>query len=285
MSILERVRPPSPPATALELAKLGAFVRRDFQIAWSYRMSFVSEWITLAIQVAMFAYVGRLIDPAVLPTYGGVHATYMQFVTIGVAVSALMHLALGRVASGLRTEQLTGTLEPLMLTPTTPATIQFGTVLYDLIYIPLRLAVFLGVVAAVFNLSFDPSGIAPAFVLLLALMPFVWGLGVANAASALTFRRGGAGIGLMISLIALGSGAYFPLELLPHWLYVVVRLNPVAVAITGIRRELIGGEGWAILDWNLAFLALCSLVAVGLGLVAFQLALRRERRRGSLGLY
>ena len=215
MSILERVRPPSPPATALELAKLGAFVRRDFQIAWSYRMSFVSEWITLAIQVAMFAYVGRLIDPAVLPTYGGVHATYMQFVTIGVAVSALMHLALGRVASGLRTEQLTGTLEPLMLTPTTPATIQFGTVLYDLIYIPLRLAVFLGVVAAVFNLSFDPSGIAPAFVLLLALMPFVWGLGVANAASALTFRRGGAGIGLMISLIALGSGRLLPARAAP----------------------------------------------------------------------
>ena len=309
MSVLERVRSPASTSGGLELAKLGAFVRRDFQIAWSYRMAFVSEWVTLAVQVAMFAYVGRLIDPSVLPTYGGTHATYMQFVTIGIAVSALMHLALGRVAGGLRTEQLTGTLEPLMLTPTAPATIQFGrlidpsvlptyggthatymqfvtigiavsalmhlalgrvagglrteqltgtleplmltptapatiqfgTVLYDLIYIPLRLALFLGIVAALFDLSFDPSGIAPAFVLLLALMPFLWGLGVANAAAALTFKRGGAGLGLLVSLIALGSGAYFPIELLPHWLYAVVRLNPVAMAITGIRRELIGG--------------------------------------------
>src|SRR6185312_5892359 len=113
-----------------------------------YRMSFVSEWITLAVQVALFAYVGRLISPSVMPTYGGVHATYMQFVTIGLAVSALMHLGLGRVASGLRNEQLMGTLEPLMLTPTAPATIQIGTVLYDLIYIPLRLTIFVGLIAA-----------------------------------------------------------------------------------------------------------------------------------------
>jgi len=248
-------------------------------------MSFFTEWLTLGLQVALFFFLGRLVDPSMLPSYNGVHPTYMQFVAIGIALTAVIHLAFGRVAAGVRGEQLMGTLEPLLMTPTASATIQVGTVLYDLVYIPLRLAVFLTVVAAAFGLRFQASGIAPAFVLLLVLIPFIWGIGIMNAAAVLTYRRAGAAGGLMVALVALGSGAYFPLQVLPHWLYVIVRLNPVALALVGIRSSLIGGDGWSQVGWNAALLAVCSVVTVGLGVVAFRLALRRERRRGSLGLY
>jgi ABC-2 type transport system permease protein len=267
------------------VAKLAAFVRRDFLVAWSYRTAFVAEWTTLALQVAMFALIGRLIDPRLLPSYGGTHASYMQFVSIGIAVAAVLSLGLGRVAAGMRGEQLMGTLEQLLLTPTSALTIQVGTVLYDLLFIPIRLAVFLTVVGLVFGLHFQAAGVLPALVFLFALIPFVWGLGIVNAASVMTFKRGGSGMGFLLALIALGSGAYFPLSVLPHWLELAVRNTPVALALHGIRQELIGGTGWSLIGWNLVIIGVSSLLFVVVGSLAFRRALQRERGRGSLGLY
>jgi hypothetical protein len=121
-----------------ELAKLTAFLRRDFLIAWSYRLAFVSEWAGLALQALTFYFVGKMIDPSALPAYGGSPATYMEFVAIGIAMTAFVQLALSRVGHGLRGEQVQGTLESLLMTPTSPTTIQLGTVFYDVLYIPLR---------------------------------------------------------------------------------------------------------------------------------------------------
>jgi ABC-2 type transport system permease protein len=268
-----------------ELAKLSAFLRRDFLVAWSYRLSFVTEWVTLAIQAVTFYFVSKLIAPSALPAYSGTHATYMQFVSIGIVVGALLQLAIGKIATGVRGEQLMGTLESLLLTPTAAATIQIGTVAYDFIYIPIRMAIFLVVIAVVFGLHFDLSGIGPSLILLIALLPFIWGIGIANAAATLTFRRGGSPAGLLMTVLALGSGTFFPLTVFPHAVATAVANTPVAIALGGIRHALIGGEGWSVLGWNLAVLGAFSVVFLLLGLLAFRLALRREWRRGSLGLY
>jgi len=284
VSAAELVRVPPDAGPASELRKLGAFARRDFLIAWSYRMAFFSEWLVLALQTAMFYFIGQLVNPDVLPEYGGTHATYMEFVSIGIVMAAMIQIGFGRVAAAVRGEQLTGTLESLLLTPTALATIQVGTVLYDFAFIPVRMGLFLVVVAELFGLHFYASGALPAVVFLLVLLPFVWGLGVANAAGVLTFRRG-FGAGLAVSVLALSSGAYFPLSVLPTWLQDVARLNPIAVSLGGVRSALLSDEGWAVIDWRVAVVACVSLLTLVLGLAAFRLALRRERRRGSLGLY
>lgn len=268
-----------------ELSKLTAFLRRDLLIAWSYRLAFVSEWGGLALQALTFWFVGKMIDPSVLPTYGGSRATYMEFVAIGIAMTAFVQLALSRVGQGLRGEQVQGTLESLLMTPTSPTTIQLGTVFYDLLYIPLRTGIFLLLTALAFGLHFRGDGFLPALVVLLAFIPFVWGLGVANAGFLLTFRRGGGATGLLFTMLALFSGAFFPLDLLPGWLQGTAELNPIAVAIEGMREPLLGGTGWAGVGASLLVLLPISAVSLVAGFAAFRAALRRERRRGSLGLY
>ena len=83
-----------------ELRKLPAFVRRDFLVAWSYRLPFVTDWIGLAFQALMFYFVGLMVDTSKLPTFGGQPTTYLAFVSVGIAISASMTLALGRVSAG-----------------------------------------------------------------------------------------------------------------------------------------------------------------------------------------
>jgi ABC-2 type transport system permease protein len=266
-----------------EAAKLPAFLRRDFLEAWSYRTAFIADAVNLALQALLFFYVGRLVDPATLPTFGGGRVTYFEFVVVGIAISMVVGVGLFRAAAAFRKEQLMGTLEVLLMTPTSPATIQFGSVIYDLVYVPLRTLLFFLAVTLAADVEINANGILPAVVTLLCFIPFVWGLGILYAASTVTFKV--AGGGFVVSILTLTSGAYFPLSVLPDWVQTLAELNPMTLAVNAMRETLLGDGGWAEAGSALLVLAPASLVTLALGIVAFRAALLRERRRGTLGLY
>ena len=52
-----------------------------------------------------------------------------------------------------------------------------------------------------------------------------------------------------------------------------------------MREALIGGTAWTSVGTDLLELVPLAIVALALGAIAFRLALRRERRLGTLGLY
>jgi len=282
---VESVAPSRSAALLGELRKLPAFLRRDFLIAWSYRMNFVTDWVSLFVQALLFSLIGKLIDPAKLPTFGHTHATYIEFVAIGISLGTFVQIGLTAVSAGLRQEQLAGTLESLLMTPTAATTIQLGAVMYQLIYVPIRTAAFLGLMALIAGANFSASGVLPASALLIAFMPFIWGLGVASAAAVLTFRRGAGAFAFGVGLLTIASGAYFPLRLLPHWLASLAGFNPMTIAINGMRAALIGGTGWSDVASRIGVLAPASAAALALGVFLFRRAVRRELRRGTLGLY
>jgi ABC-2 type transport system permease protein len=272
-------------AALAELGKLPAFLRRDFLIAWSYRVGFFSDVANLVAQMVLFYFIGKLIDSGDLPAYGGAAVSYLEFVTLGIVLNVFVQMALTRTSEALRTEQMIGTLEALLTTPTATSTIQLGSAAFDLVYLPLRTGIFLAFMALAVGLDLHLSGAIPALTLVIGFIPFVWGLGLCTAAAILTFRRGGGLMGIGAMVLGLASGAFFPLTLLPAWVATIAEYNPLAIAIEGLRRTLLGGTGWTDIGGDLAVLVPFSLISVALGSLLFALALRRERRRGTLGLY
>jgi ABC-2 type transport system permease protein len=270
---------------AREVAKIPAFVRRDLMVALSYRGAFAMDVLNLAGQAVMFWFIGKMVDPATLPTYGGSRATYMEFVAIGMVLSLVIALLLQRVATAVRQEQMIGTFESLLTTPTAAATVQVGSAAFDLLYVPIRAAVFLVIIAVGFGLDFAASGVLPALSVMVAFVPFVWGLGLLSAAAMLTFRRGGGAAVIGATVLGLLSGAYFPLDLLPGWLQGIASLNPIAIAIDGVRQALLSGDGWSSLRPEVLLLVPMAAASLTAGVAAFRFALARERRNGTLGLY
>jgi ABC-2 type transport system permease protein len=268
-----------------ELAKIPAFVRRDLLVTMSYRGAFVMDVLNLATQAVMFWFIGKMVDPATLPTYGGARASYMEFVAIGMVLSLVIALLLQRVAMAVRQEQMIGTLESLLVTPTATTTVQVGSVAFDLLFVPVRAAIFLILIALGFGLHLDAGGVLPALLVMLAFVPFIWGLGLLSAAAMLTFRRGGGTVIVGATVLGLLSGAYFPLDLLPGWLQAVASVNPVAIAIDGVRQALLSGDGWASLHPDVLLLVPMAAMSLAAGVVAFRLGLAREHRNGTVGLY
>jgi ABC-2 type transport system permease protein len=268
-----------------EARKVPAFLRRDLLTLLSYRAAFVGDLLAIAVPAVMFGFFAKLVEPSALPTYNGVATGYFEFVMIGVIIATVSGLLLAKVSTAIRQEQLMGTLEALLVTPTSPTTVQIGSAAFDLLFVPVRMAVLLLVVSLTAGLDFAPSGILPSLVLLMCFVPFVWGLGLLAAAAILTFRRGGGVIGIGMSVLGLASGAFFPLALLPRWIQTLSEANPMAITMEGTRDALIGGSGWSGLGGVLVVLVPLSVAALGAGVVAFRVALAREHRNGTLGLY
>jgi ABC-2 type transport system permease protein len=266
-----------------EAGKVPAFVRRDFIEAWSYRAAFISDAINMALQALLFYYIGQIVDPGALPSFGGGQVTYFEFVLVGIAVAMVVGVGLFRAARAFRDEQLMGTLEVLLMTPTSVATIQFGSVVYDLLYVPVRTGLFFLAVTLAAGVDINTAGILPAVVTLMCFIPFVWGLGILYAASTVTFKV--AGGGFIVSILTLTSGAYFPLSVLPEWVQTLSELNPMMLAVEAMRESLLGDAGWSEVGTALLVLAPASVVTLALGILGFRVAVLRERRRGTLGLY
>jgi ABC-2 type transport system permease protein len=268
-----------------EIRKLPAFLRRDFLVAWTYRLAFVVDWVNLFGQILVFSLVGRLIDPSTLPVIGGEQVTYVEFVVTGIAVTTLLQISLGRVVAATREEQLMGTLEALLMTPTSQWTIQVGLVVYDLVYVPIRTLGIILIAVLLFDARVHASGLGPAIAILLVFMLFAWGVGMLGAALVLTFRRGVNVLTFATSIVMIGSNAYVPVDVLPSWAAWIAVINPVTFAIDGVRGALLAGGGWQDAVDTIVILLPIALISLLVGVVSIKLALARERRRGTLGLY
>jgi ABC-2 type transport system permease protein len=272
-------------ALVAEARKVPAFVRRDWLTLLSYRAAFASDLLFIGVQALMFGFVAQLIDPSKLPSYGGIPAGYFEFVMVGVLITTISGLLLQRVSTAIRQEQMTGTLEALLTSPVSPTTVQAGSIAFDLLFIPVRMAALLLAVSLTLGLDYQAGGALPSVALLVVFLPFVWGLGLILAATILTFRRGTGVLGVTMSVLGLVSGAFFPLTLLPLWLQRLAEANPVAIVMEGTRNALIGGTGWDGVATDLLVLVPVSALALVAGIAAFRAALAREHRRGTLGMY
>jgi ABC-2 type transport system permease protein len=268
-----------------EAGKVLAFLRRDLLVAWSYRVDFASDILGMAVQVFMFYFIGLMVDPGRLPSFGGNTTSYLEFVALGIVLAMFVQLALRQVSVAIRDEQYQGTLESLLLTPSRALTIQLGSMVYEFVYVPIRTIVFLTAIGIGFGLDFDPAGFLPAAVVLMAVIPFVWGLGVCAAAAVLAFRRGEGGAGFVATILTVASGAYFPLDLLPGWLQDLAEANPFAVALDAMREAVLGGAGWSDVGDSMLLLVPMAAASLTVGYVLYNRALRRELRKGSLGDY
>lgn len=272
-------------ALRVELRKLSAFFRRDLLVAWSYRLAFFSDSVGLIVQIVIFSFIGQLISPSAIPEYGGQPTTYVDYVAIGIALSSFMTIALSRMYAVIRQEQIQGTLTSLLVTPTAFSTIQLGSVAYDMAYVPIRTTLFFVFTTIFFSTHFDWTGLLPTLVILACLIPCVWGLGILASAYTITYKQGSAAVALIATVLTVGSGAYFPIDVFPQWMQTLAHFSPLAIALNAARDAMLGGAGWSAV-WPAAGILLAySVVTLTTGMAAFHAALRRERRRGSLGHY
>ena len=259
---------------------LAAFLRRDWNIARSYRLQFVLDLATIPLSLALFFFLSRLVDTSDLPAEGDLQQGYFAFAAVGIAVLRMVQMALTSFSVKLRNEQTTGTFEALLASPVTPSVVVLGSAAFEILrataigFVTLGVAMLFGVR---FNIS--PTSLVGILVGLPALIATFAAVGVAVAACAVIFKQITALLGLIATGLALLTGVYFPTNVLPGPLEVIAEALPFTWGIDVLRAALLQGE---VAGTRLGMLVGFAIVSLPVSLWLFRLSIDHARRRGTL---
>jgi len=259
-----------------------AFLRRDWHIERSYRLAFVLKLARMAFNVAVFYFLGRvvnLIDIASLQAYGG---DYFAFVLVGLAMGDYFGIALTEFSQSIRQEQTLGTLEAVLTAPVRLETVVFGSVLWGYLLTTLHLVLYLAAGAALGRLHLRQANLPAALVVLALSVAVYSSLGVLAASFVMVFKRGDPVTWLFQAASNMLGGMYYPVEVLPPLLQGLAAFLPVTYSLRAMRLALLEGAAWTALRGDIGTLAFFAALLLPFSLGMFRYAVRRARRDGTL---
>ena len=261
-----------------------AFLRKDLLEELSYRTAFVMQLGGILLTVSLWYLIASFLKPpeGSLPDLPGV--PYFAYLLVGIAFWQYLGSALNSFAAKLRGEQLTGTLEATLMTPTPIPVIILSSALWDFVMTSFRVVLYLGLgVLFGIQLRFD-SLLAFLIIVLLTILAFS-GIGILSAAFILYLKRGDPINFLITSASALFGGVFLPVQALTPSLRGVGRFLPITYALNGIRRSLLTGAPLSELMPEITALMIFVLLLLPLGIAGFSLAVRKAREEGNLAQY
>lgn len=268
--------------TIFSFSKPLAFLRRDFKIAASYRLQFVMQGVVILLTTSSFFLISKLFAGQSinqLSPYGG---DYFPFVLIGIALTDYLTISSNSFATEIRNAQIMGTLEALLVTPTSIITILLSSFTYKLLSSSIRVLSYLLIGIFVFGVQFpDVHYGALLLTFILTLLPFI-GLGLFSAAFIIVLKRGSPISMLMAMSGSLLGGVLYPVSVLPSWLKPLSAMLPVTHGLEAMRQVLLQGAGLSEISTQLYYLLVFSVCFMIVGVYSTYRALKIARQEGSL---
>jgi ABC-2 type transport system permease protein len=266
--------------------KVAAFVVRDFLWDLSYPLSFFWRGGSIFFNLITFYFLGYLVAGSTaghLSAYGD--GSYFPFVLVGLALAGFQGVALTSVSFAIQYGMYTGTLEAMLVTPTSLSTIVFASVLYQFVSALLSILLYVVFGAVLFNFSLFQANLGAAAVMLCLTLLAHLPLGIFSASFLLIFKRGDPITSLVGHLSALLAGVYFPLTVLPGWLQTVSFFLPFTHALEGLRQAVLNGRGLLELSTQVAVLSIFAAILLPASLTVFSYAIQQAKRLGTLSQF
>jgi ABC-2 type transport system permease protein len=262
--------------------KFLAFLKRDFLIDISYKLKFLLQVGGIFISTLMLFFLSRLVGTGVanqMEPYGG---NYFAFVLIGVAFTDYLSVSLGSFSGQIRSAQMMGTLEALLVTPTSVPTILFSSTLYNFSFTSVRVLLYLIIGVSVFRLNLNITSLPAFFVVMVLTILAFSGIGLLSAAFIIVFKQGSPISWVMGTASGLLGGVLYPVTVLPTWIQPYAYLLPITHALEAMRQVLLNGATFPTIYKEVLALSLFVVFLLPLGLLAFGRGLKIARKEGSL---
>ncbi len=266
----------------MDALKIRATFVRDARLMMSYRLVFLLDWVAIVASVASLWFVSRLVPASV--AFGGGHvATYFDYAVINVAFLTLQGAALQCFENSVRNDQVYGTFEAVLATPTRVSLVVLGAGAWAFTLAAIHIALYLAM-GSLFGLHLDRVNLATLALFLILAVTATVPVGIIGAATIVRFKQAAPTQTIFGRASSLLAGVLFPISLLPLWLQAVSWMLPITHALSGIRGAFRGAspaDSWPDLVW----LAVATIVLLPISLVVLRGAIARAKRDGTLGQY
>ncbi|HUC44616.1 MAG TPA: ABC transporter permease [Candidatus Sulfotelmatobacter sp.] len=262
--------------------KIWAFLYRDLLTDLSYRFAFVLQLFGMVFAVAVFYFASRMIDPK---TAGLDGIEPFPWILVGIAFQLYFATALYSFSEKVRSEQVLGTLEAMLVSPTPTSMVIFSSAAWDFTWGALRLVVYL--LAAVFLFGVKLHVTSPLALMLGIVLTLLSsaGIGLLSASFILYFKRGDPVNFILTMGTTFFGNVIFPAKVLPASVRGVSAWLPMTWSLKVVRGSLLQGADLSALQGEILRLAVLTAVLVPLGLFASRIAIQKAKREGSLVQY
>ncbi|MSS72270.1 MAG: ABC transporter permease [Candidatus Latescibacteria bacterium] len=256
-----------------------AFVERNFNLAKRYAHMEAVFVIWNVVHALTIGLIGKFMggdDPAKVQHY-------VLFLIVGAVFWNFLRLLFFETADAVAWERWEGTIEYTFMAPIYRLTHLVGQCLYAVIYGILRAFLVLVLTILFFDLRFQAANLGLVG-LVLAVGGFSFlGLGLMAATFPLIApEKGAQATDIIGTFIALVSGIYYEVSVLPDWLRPLSVISPGTYALRSIRAVLLKGATLADIWGDLVILMITGIALVPIGLWVFQRAEMHAKRTGKL---
>lgn len=265
--------------------KVLAFIKKEFLTESSYKLAFFFNIFGTLTSLLMFYFIDRLFGGRMVPhleAYGG---SYFSYVLIGIAFFGYVGTGLGSLSGRIRSEQVLGTLESVLMTPTKISTLVVAMSLWNIIIASVDVIIYLLFGVLLFGVDLGNANLLSCLVILVLTTISFNALGILSASFIIVLKRGNPISWIMSTASGLLGGVYFPITVLPHWLRFFSYFLPITYSIRAMQLAVYKGYGLRQLAVEITVLAIFSLILIPVSLASFRAALNRAKRDGSLLSY
>ncbi len=263
-----------------ELRASYGFIERNINIVkryWAWEVVWLFYSVTNSLAVAFIA-------PGVGALNAGVdtHALVLYLI-IGTIVWRYLSVIFYWLTDVIGMERWEGTIEYTLMAPITRFTHLAGHTAFAVVYSMFHTAVILVVTAIFFEIDLSRANLlGGAVILLVGSVSFI-GFGIVAAILPLLFpEKGSQMTHVIVSLLLLVSGVYYPVTVLPPALRFFATYSPATYVLAGSRAALLDGASIAALATYIAPLIVMGALAIPGGLWLFGIAERYAKKTGKL---
>lgn len=265
-----------------EIRATYAFMERNANLVkryWSWELVWMVYSIANSLSVSFIGMGMEKISGA-----SNIDGRYLVlYLVIGTLVWRYLSSIFYWITDVIGMERWEGTIEYTLMAPVRRVTHMAGQTLWAVVYSMFFTAVILVVTALMFNIDLANANLWGGTVMLLAGSLSFIGVGVMGSVLPLLFpERGSQMTHVIIAVLLLVSGVYYPVEVLPGILQKMAVFSPATYVLDGTRKAMLEGlptlELWPYI-WPTLIM---GVVAIPFGLWVFHLAERYAKRTGKL---
>jgi ABC-2 type transport system permease protein len=265
------------------MSRVLAFVERDIRLALSYPSTLITPFFGALVTVGGFAYLARIVNPHAALNAGGRHIDYFTYVAVNFTFMALLNASLQSVPAALRRDQLAGTLESMVATPTSLLTMVAGSAAWPVFFACLQACAYV-LFATFFGLRLQHVDVPLLAQFLVLGMACTGAIGAISSAGVIAFKQAPPSTLFVGSAATLLAGVLFPVSLLPKPLQLLSWMLPLTHALHGLRAAT-SGAPLAAGSYDAAWLAVATCVLIPAAFLALRLAINYAKTDGSLSVY
>jgi ABC-2 type transport system permease protein len=265
-----------------ELKATYAFMERNANLVkryWSWELVWLVYSIANSLSVSYIG-LGMVMIAGAQKADGQYLVLYL---VVGTLVWRYLSIIFYWITDVIGMERWEGTIEYTLMAPIRRVTHMAGQTIFAVLYSLLFTGIIMAVTVALFKIDLSSANMWGALLMLLAGSFSFIGFSIMGSILPLLFpERGSQMTHVIIALLLLVSGVYYPVEVLPEFMQTLSKLSPATYVLDGTRLALLKGSATREL-WPFIWPTLImGLIAIPAGLWIFNQAERYAKRTGKL---